>query len=147
MSQPRIRPQYRPGGQKKEIGEDMFGVVLWSDPNQKRAVIWCEDHGDLAFFNGDGVDPTQALVMDPGDLVQFDLCEDRHIRLASNAKLVASEEYPTLANDLKNANDGADHAVPLPKITAQKTGKAKIIAFERKPTLAARPGQRARQAI
>ena len=30
----------------------MFGVVLWADPVDRKAVIWCEDHGDLAYFKG-----------------------------------------------------------------------------------------------
>ena len=30
----------------------MLGVVLWSDSSENNAVIWCEDHGDLAYFDG-----------------------------------------------------------------------------------------------
>lgn len=29
----------------------MFGVVLWSNGVSGKAVIWCEDQGDLAFMN------------------------------------------------------------------------------------------------
>ena len=29
----------------------MYGVILWSDQTAQRAVIWCEDHGKLAYFN------------------------------------------------------------------------------------------------
>ena len=29
----------------------MYGVILWSDQKAQRAVIWCEDHGKLAYFN------------------------------------------------------------------------------------------------
>ena len=29
----------------------MYGVVLWIDKNAQKAVIWCEDHGNLAYFN------------------------------------------------------------------------------------------------
>ena len=29
----------------------MLGVVLWSDVSDRKAVIWCEDQGDLAYVN------------------------------------------------------------------------------------------------
>lgn len=109
----------------------MFGVVLWSDQIRKRAVIWCEDHGDLAFFSGDGVNALDASDMEPGDLVQFDVRADRHMRLASNPRLVASDEYPTLANDLKKAGE-------TPEFAGAKTenkGSGKIVAFEPKSSV------------
>ncbi len=28
----------------------MYGVILWSDQEAQRAVIWCEDHGKLAYL-------------------------------------------------------------------------------------------------
>ena len=28
----------------------MYGVILWSDPEGGQAVIWCEDRGDLAYY-------------------------------------------------------------------------------------------------
>ncbi|MDA8636223.1 hypothetical protein N9L70_07540 [Rhodobacteraceae bacterium] len=34
------------------LGKDdvMNGVIIWSEHVSKRAIIWCEDHGRLAFF-------------------------------------------------------------------------------------------------
>ncbi|WP_299844628.1 hypothetical protein [uncultured Roseovarius sp.] len=107
----------------------MFGVVLWSDQVRNRAVIWCEDHGDLAFFNGDSNGALDGADMDPGDLVHFEVRVDRHMRLACNPRLVATDEYPTLARDLKEAR-----TEPVkPVVQANKPGDAKIIAFEQKP--------------
>lgn len=81
----------------------MYGVVLWSDEVQNRAVIWCEDHGDLAYFEA-GQDWHGAVPgMSPGDLVTFDLSVERLMRVARNPRLVATEEYPTLASDLRRA--------------------------------------------
>lgn len=39
----------------------MYGVILWSDEITQKAVIWCEDHGRLAYFNPavDEDDPKQ----------------------------------------------------------------------------------------
>ena len=87
----------------------MHGVIIWSDKAQGqsvgRAVIWCEDHGDLAFYGGkaDGSEQTatQFGTLEPGDLVYFDLREDNGLRLAFNPRLVSADEYPTLMQDLK----------------------------------------------
>ena len=107
----------------------MFGVVLWSDQIRKRAVIWCEDHGDLAFFSGDDEKTMDGTVMEPGDLVQFDVRSERHMRLASNPKLVATDEYPTLANDLMKA--GSDLEINVKPQERQSNGK--IVVFDPKP--------------
>ena len=31
----------------------MNGVIIWSEQASKRAIIWCEDHGRLAFFKAE----------------------------------------------------------------------------------------------
>ncbi len=86
----------------------MFGVVLWSDPQEHKAVIWCEDHGDLAFYrqpqNGD------QICLDAGDWVQFDMTTTRNMRLAENPRLVAEGLFAELAETLA--------ASGLPKPTA-----------------------------
>ena len=107
----------------------MFGVVLWSDQIRNRAVIWCEDHGDLAFFSGDDENVMDGAAMEPGDLVQFDVRSERHMRLASNPKLVATDEYPTLANDLMKA--GSDLDIQVKTHNRQSSGK--IVVFDPKP--------------
>jgi hypothetical protein len=91
--------------QKKMMGWDMIGVVLWSDTQQKKAVIWCEDHGDLAFYREQ--DPVADVTFDPGDLVQFELTTERHLRFAHNPRLVSEREYAPLPNDLKDAAEPA----------------------------------------
>ena len=37
------------------LGTDdvMNGVIIWSEHVSKRAIIWCEDHGRLAFFKAE----------------------------------------------------------------------------------------------
>ncbi len=110
----------------------MFGVVLWSDNSQNRAVIWCEDHGDLAFFKGDESDGRGAVHLVPGDLVQFEMQEAHNMRLAVNPRMVASDQYPTLTMDLKNAGQSNDAMTSSGSAEAQHERRAKIIAFERK---------------
>ncbi|MCV6585016.1 MAG: hypothetical protein OIF47_05740 [Marinibacterium sp.] len=64
----------------------MYGVVLWSNSDNTKAVIWCEDHGDLAFYAEDR-ESAQA-VLDAGDLVQFDMRVDENMRYVKNPQLV-----------------------------------------------------------
>ena len=81
----------------------MLGVVLWSDTNDNKAVIWCEDHGDLAFFNGGSEQPDALSGLDAGDLVQFDLSEERHQRFARNPRPVMHGAYAGLPDTLCDA--------------------------------------------
>ncbi len=76
----------------------MFGVVLWSDEQDQKAVIWCEDHGDLAFYRNDS--DTCEIEMDAGDWVQFDMKMDKNQRKAHNPRLVCEGVYPELADSL-----------------------------------------------
>lgn len=79
----------------------MIGVVLWSDTQQRKAVIWCEDHGDLAFYREP--DASSDVSLDPGDLVQFDLTTERHLRLAHNPRVVSEGEHGPLPDTLMAA--------------------------------------------
>lgn len=107
----------------------MFGVVLWSDTQVKKAVIWCEDHGDLAFYNqSDGRDD---FSLDAGDWVQFDMTVDHHQRFAHNPRLVSEGVYPDLADAL-SATAVAPQALPQ-----MSRGSAEII-----PLAAARASRR-----
>ena len=47
----------------------MYGVVLWSDKRLGNAVIWCEDHRNLAFFRQDSSPSGAECWFEPGDLV------------------------------------------------------------------------------
>lgn len=64
----------------------MYGVVLWSDVSDKKAVFWCEDHGDLAYFGG--AQDSQNITFDAGDLVEFDVTLKSKLRTASNPRVV-----------------------------------------------------------
>lgn len=79
----------------------MFGVVLWSDTDDQKAVFWCEDHGDLAFYRQS--DHSDMVSLDAGDWVQFDLTMDQNQRLAHNPRLVAEGLYSDLADKLSSA--------------------------------------------
>lgn len=64
---------------------EMFGVVLWCDRNNESAVIWCEDHAQLAFYKKSGQeDFTDKFELQVGDLVKFDVMQLGELRMASN---------------------------------------------------------------
>lgn len=88
----------------------MFGVVLWSDDAESKAIIWCEDHGDLAYYDAHQATDRGRVTLEAGDLVQFDVVEGRERRLARNPALVAGRHYPTLVGRLKSADQSEiDH--------------------------------------
>ena len=58
----------------------MIGVVLWSDPLAGKAVFWCEDQGDLAYFDGLNEDTDIKKAFAAGDMVSFDVRRDREFR-------------------------------------------------------------------
>ncbi|MFD3189079.1 hypothetical protein ACFMPD_02250 [Sedimentitalea sp. HM32M-2] len=66
----------------------MLGLVMWSDKQYGKAVIWCEDHGDLAFYRRDKEDP---VVLTAGDWVEFDEACRSELRVAENPRLVNNE--------------------------------------------------------
>ncbi|MHA6344858.1 hypothetical protein [Roseivivax sp. CAU 1761] len=74
----------------------LLGVVIWCDDADGRAVIWCDDHGDLAYLGASpplcGTRPTLA----PGDLVRFQLREERAPRRVIDPELVEPAGFPDL---------------------------------------------------
>lgn len=98
----------------------MLGVVLWSDASDRKAVIWCEDQGDLAYVNGHVSVLNRDDFFDAGDLVQFDMEMCKSMRLANNPRLVAEKAGVNLPDALKkNAFEGegpvAAKIVPYPQ--------------------------------
>lgn len=88
----------------------MFGVILWSDPEVGKAVIWCEDHGDLAYYeDSERFANLDSLFFDPGDYVEFDLCVDNELRRASNAHTILAAEYRSVAHTLNRVRAHPPH--------------------------------------
>ncbi|MCE8511075.1 hypothetical protein KBY24_00675 [Ruegeria pomeroyi] len=99
----------------------MLGVVLWSDRDDQKAVIWCEDHGDLAFYRK--TDAQASVSLDVGDWVQFDLVTERKQRLALNPRLIDQGSYRGLPDLLRTT--GEEKAGN----TAPDRSVAKVIPF------------------
>lgn len=80
----------------------MMGVVLWSDQQVGKAVIWCEDQGKLAYVTGEQAEITTNLELEAGDLVSFSLRMQSKLRFAENLSVVEENGYQGLDKTLKN---------------------------------------------
>lgn len=107
----------------------MLGVVLWSDASDRRAVIWCEDQGDLAY-----VKPSDDLLrsddfFDAGDLVQFEMTVSHQTRVAHNPRLVIEKAGPELPDVLRNAaqTEDLDVGAQIDRAPRRRTGQ--VLAF------------------
>ncbi|MGR3271137.1 hypothetical protein DU478_08885 [Thalassococcus profundi] len=98
----------------------MYGVVLWTDTADSRAIIWCEDHGDLAFYTSNGVSAHDGLSLDAGDLVQFDVTQENNLRLARNPQLVAQSHSQGLIQKLSRG-----------RTAPQAAGGANVVSLDR----------------
>ena len=104
----------------------MIGVILWCDPVDQKAVIWCEDQGDLAYMSRpDGACRREGFV-DVGDIVEFDVATDRSTRRARNMSVVSAAEGSGLVAELK----AMKAARPAPQ-----SASAEIIPFRLAPPL------------
>lgn len=104
----------------QNMQERMYGVVLWADASDRKAVIWCEDHGNLAYYSAGEQSMHCGVSLDAGDLIQFDLREERDFRQASNLERVGSGYAPGLVASLRRAEpvrpsvDTTDNVVAFP---------------------------------
>ena len=108
----------------------MLGVVLWSDASDGKAVIWCEDQGDLAYVNSKDSVLKSDDFFDAGDLVQFDMEVHKSVRLANNPRLVIEKAGAQLPDVLLQ---GA-------KKQQREKSDVKVIQFMPRPGFAAAAG-------
>jgi len=101
----------------------MYGVVLWSDRQDRKAVIWCEDHGELAYYREP--EDCASVSLDAGDWVQFDVASDRKQRKAYNPRLIAEGAFSGLADQL-----GQAAPAPKPAPAPARRRSAEVISFK-----------------
>ncbi|MCG7623483.1 hypothetical protein MHM97_08915 [Epibacterium sp. Ofav1-8] len=78
----------------------MIGVVVWADTAKNKAVIWCEDQRDLAYY----LRPSEAregCVPNKGDLVEFETHYEGNMRIAENVMVLEAQTQSTLADALQ----------------------------------------------
>lgn len=78
----------------------MIGVVLWSAPKENKAVFWCEDQGDLAYYDGSCGDSGILGEIHPGDMVEFNMTLEYNIRHARHARLLETRGTAVLQKNV-----------------------------------------------
>lgn len=101
----------------------MIGVILWSDVSDRKAVIWCEDQGDLAFLNSAEDVLQHDAFFDAGDVVQFDMEIQSTMRRAHNPRLVVERVAAGLPDALRGSVATSKRETPQ---------TARIIPFQRR---------------
>lgn len=100
----------------------MMGVVLWSDPADRKAVFWCEDQGDLAYYEDVSQEQDGFAFFDAGDMVQFEIKMERKLRRAHHPKLIKEHACSGLPESLRRNASRQSPDAGTPK-------SAQIIAF------------------
>lgn len=108
------------------LGRAMIGVILWSDPTTEKAVIWCEDHGDLAFLSRDECASLPEAFFDVGDMVEFDAFAERNLRKVRRARLLQQSHDTALPDSLHQIRHEKRALVDV-------TDSAEIIPFRLHP--------------
>lgn len=119
------QPLIRLDAKSAILGRIMIGVILWTDPSDKQAVIWCEDHGDLAYLSAPNNAHLPDHFFEVGDMVEFEVSTQRNLRLAHNTKQLAATFGSSLTKVL--------HASA--NLASEEPGdSAKIVPFQIPPT-------------
>ena len=81
----------------------MIGVIIWSDPIERKAIVWCEDQGDLAFLKPSAESLEESASLAAGDIIEFDVKLEHGFRFVSNHALVDCYQTRDLAAEIKRA--------------------------------------------
>lgn len=94
-------------------GGQMIGVVVWSNAERQKAVIWCEDQGALAYLHGrDNLLPGGQWPL-AGDLVELASETLGDMRYARDVALLNRQHFVELPNMLKRESGGTESTLRL----------------------------------
>lgn len=88
----------------------MIGVILWSSPAKEKAVIWCEDHGSLAYLQGQENLAAPDDWPEAGDLVELEVEPMNDLRYARSVSLVSGNKRSELPTLLRGMGDTSEQA-------------------------------------
>lgn len=109
----------------------MRGVIIWHCKTTERAVVWCDDSGELAYAGGHQSWANPGTRVAIGDYVAFELQPSTAARSCKNMRLIEQGMAPELAGILSNMKTG-----PVPVARAMET-----------PVVAPRPAARQLYAV
>lgn len=79
----------------------MLGVVVWTHEKRKKAVIWCEDQGALAYLEGAARLAPGSNWPSAGDLVELESNNEGGLRVAQNVRLLSEGAAVALPHALR----------------------------------------------
>jgi hypothetical protein len=91
----------------------MIGVILWSSPVKEKAVIWCEDHGALAYLQGKENLAFPDDWPESGDLVELEVETVKELRHARSVSLVSGNRRSDLPGLLRGIGVKPETARPV----------------------------------
>lgn len=97
----------------------MRGVIIWHCETTDRAVVWCDDSGDLAYAGGKQAWANPGRSVAIGDYVAFELQPQAGTRSCKNLRLIEQGIAPELAGILgrmkagPKAVDAASQPAPI----------------------------------
>ncbi|ABL70263.1 MULTISPECIES: hypothetical protein [Paracoccus] len=101
----------------------MIGVILWSSPAKEKAVIWCEDHGALAYLQGKENLVVTTEWPEAGDLVELEFEVQAGLRHARFVCLVAGNQRSELPGLLREMGEKPDQTRPLLRVISNPEGE------------------------
>lgn len=113
----------------------MLGVVVWSNEPRCKAVIWCEDQGDLAYLVGMTNLSKAGAWPEAGDLVELESTLEGGLRLACNVRMVsrgAGAALPQALHAQTASTPGVDPVV------RRESARPRLVA-NRDPIMASGP--------
>ena len=108
----------------------MRGVIIWHCKTTERAVVWCDDSGELAYAGGQQAWANPGTRVAIGDYVAFDLQPSGTARSCKNMRLIEQGMAPELAGILGKMKAGP---VPVgrlaePPVTAPRPAARQLYA-------------------
>lgn len=83
----------------------MDGIVLWSNPDTQKAVIWCSDHGDLAYATGLDVLLGACSMPETGTMVAFEARYENGVRICHKLRPIQRFVAPEIAHHLREMTE------------------------------------------
>jgi len=110
---------------KKAVPVNMMGVVIYISKDRQRAILWCEDHGPLAYVRREKALLDQELAIAIGDCVNFVARTDGDFRIGRKlelARLPPVSSLPALLGTKDAAGPGRVSMgnVVYPEFTKQR---------------------------
>ena len=79
----------------------MMGVIIWSYAVARKAVVWCDDHGERSFLRPTYNLPEEKWTLDAGDLIEFDVKLQGNFRIVTTFVVIDGYATTNLASNLK----------------------------------------------